>query len=35
MNETYVISLMIGSFVTALVIGLGIWFNKQNRAHWN
>ena len=35
MNETYVISLMIGSLVTALVIGLGIWFNKQNRAHWN
>ena len=35
MNETYVISLMIGSLVMALVIGLGIWFNKLNQARWS
>ncbi len=35
MIGTSVISLMIGSLVVTLVIGLGVWFNKQNRAHWN
>lgn len=35
MINTSVISLMIGSLVVALVIGLGIWFNKLNQTRWS